>query len=182
MKARSLLAILLGFVVGLVGIVGYLSYLLSQRTDQPISPENARVLAIENRAFNQRSNLQVIRVPKIATLDWKSIESTNYVTYIDNLRKIGCPDETIHDIVLADIEKAYSDRRTELYGTDRAEKYWLPEGETSAVLSERRKQLEALEREKLTLIRELLGEDAAQSRNAPVYVGLGFLPEETRKI
>jgi hypothetical protein len=37
--------------------------------------------------------------------DWRAVESADYGEYIANLRAIGCPEETIHDIVGADLRK-----------------------------------------------------------------------------
>src|SRR4030095_7552909 len=34
---------------------------------------------------------------------WSQIEAADYPTYIRNLRRIGCPEETILDIITADV-------------------------------------------------------------------------------
>ena len=34
---------------------------------------------------------------------WQEIESQDYAAYIKNLREIGCPEQTIHDILVADV-------------------------------------------------------------------------------
>ena len=39
---------------------------------------------------------------------WRQIESTNYQTYIANLRRIGCPEQTIRDIITADLHAVYA--------------------------------------------------------------------------
>lgn len=38
---------------------------------------------------------------------WRQIESTNYLTYVNNLRQIGCPEETIHFIVTGEINELF---------------------------------------------------------------------------
>jgi hypothetical protein len=43
--------------------------------------------------------------------DWRQIESEDYRTYVNNLRTIGCPEETVRDIVSADLLQAYAERR-----------------------------------------------------------------------
>lgn len=43
--------------------------------------------------------------------DWRQIESEDYRTYVKNLRVIGCPEETVRDIVSADLLQAYAERR-----------------------------------------------------------------------
>src|SRR5262245_29491094 len=42
--------------------------------------------------------------PKV---QWSSIESSDYKQYIANLRAINCPEQTIQDIIIADVNKLY---------------------------------------------------------------------------
>jgi hypothetical protein len=42
---------------------------------------------------------------------WDQVSSTNYVEFIKNLRAIGCPEQTIRDIVSAEINRLYARRR-----------------------------------------------------------------------
>ncbi|HVV02136.1 MAG TPA: hypothetical protein VHH88_12285 [Verrucomicrobiae bacterium] len=42
--------------------------------------------------------------------DWTALESTNYEVYIRNLRSIACPEETITEIVRADLKRAFAPR------------------------------------------------------------------------
>src|SRR6516225_2853916 len=45
---------------------------------------------------------------------WASLESSDYPTYIANLRAIGCPEQTIRDIISADVKSLYARKREEL--------------------------------------------------------------------
>lgn len=45
---------------------------------------------------------------------WSQIESTNYLVYIGNLRRIGCPEQTIRDVISADVDTLYAPRRVQL--------------------------------------------------------------------
>lgn len=45
---------------------------------------------------------------------WGQIESTNYTVYIANLRSIGCPEQTIREIVTAEIHDIYEGLRHEM--------------------------------------------------------------------
>src|SRR6185436_10530691 len=38
---------------------------------------------------------------------WAMVEAPDYAAYMENLRAIGCPEKTIQDIIIADIEKTY---------------------------------------------------------------------------
>ena len=40
---------------------------------------------------------------------WSAVESTNYFEYVANLRRIGCPEQTIADIVAADLRALYAE-------------------------------------------------------------------------
>ena len=41
---------------------------------------------------------------------WREIESPDYVQYVKNLRKIGCPEPTVEDIVVADVNALYMEK------------------------------------------------------------------------
>lgn len=43
----------------------------------------------------------------VAEFNWRQIESTNYHTFIANLRHISCPESTIRDIVIADLNQLF---------------------------------------------------------------------------
>ena len=45
---------------------------------------------------------------------WRQLEASDYPTYIGNLRRIGCPDSTVRDIVSADLHAVFADRRQKL--------------------------------------------------------------------
>ncbi len=49
-----------------------------------------------------------------APFHWSQLESTNYGTYIANLRSIDCPEQTIADIITADVRALYAGKRREL--------------------------------------------------------------------
>ncbi len=42
---------------------------------------------------------------------WNELESDDYGRYIANLRDIGCPEQTIRDIIVADVNKLYDERK-----------------------------------------------------------------------
>src|SRR5690348_11397855 len=42
---------------------------------------------------------------------WREIESPDYPTFISNLRSIDCPEQTIRDIIIADVNSLYSLKR-----------------------------------------------------------------------
>lgn len=49
--------------------------------------------------------------PSPAPLRWSALESDDYPQYIANLRAVGCPEQTIADLVNADVRALYRERR-----------------------------------------------------------------------
>src|SRR5438132_11894215 len=99
MNTRSINLILLALNLGLLGIVAYMAYILRtgpmvQRPDSTSRLATNTVTQIAVRKVYPTNFLASLgKVP----LNWNAIESTNYQTYITNLRAINCPEETIHD-------------------------------------------------------------------------------------
>lgn len=82
---------------------------------------------------------------------WSQLESTNYLTYIANLRHIGCPEQTLRDIVTADVEGLYRVRAQDLRGQWAATQNQSQPGLETA--------LQQLAAEKKSVIARLLGPD-----------------------
>ena len=86
---------------------------------------------------------------------WQQIESPDYATYIANLRDVGCPEQTIRDIIIADVNQVFARRRaTEL--TTAEQQWWRSEPDTNVVRAAAEKARE-LEDERRTLLTKLLG-------------------------
>jgi LysM repeat protein len=70
---------------------------------------------------------------------WREVEAPDYAIYIANLRDIGCPEATIRDIIVADVNQLYARKRAfEALNPD---------------------QFETLEEERRALLTRLLGPD-----------------------
>ncbi|MCX8090501.1 MAG: hypothetical protein N3I86_06120 [Verrucomicrobiae bacterium] len=90
--------------------------------------------------------------------DWRMVESADYKQYIANLRAIGCPEETIRDIIIADVNKLFASRRESLHTSTNRFEYWKAGNFFSAMFDpERIEKEQALAREKRELLKELLG-------------------------
>lgn len=111
---------------------------------------------------------------------WSSVESSDYREYIANLQAIGCPEKTIRDIVVADIDQLYSARMP-------------PEPTAQPWHSGTRRRAEArhsiltrsaLAFERRALVKQLLGyewdnsADDVWHQDEMTAILLGFLPEE----
>src|SRR5438094_1390766 len=88
---------------------------------------------------------------------WNEIESRDYPAYIANLRAIGCPEATIRDIIVAEVNQLFARRRaTEVVTAE--QKWWRSEPDPEVIQSASEKLL-ALDAERRTLLSTLLGPD-----------------------
>jgi hypothetical protein len=120
---------------------------------------------------------------------WNEVESPDYLTYITNLRAIGCPEMTIRDIIVADVNQRFSHRR--LSEVISAEHQWWRSEPDMDLIEAASAQLRELEAERRELLTRLLGPHWEQSTNPippPARTGvslsgpvLGDLPPETKQ-
>lgn len=100
-----------------------------------------------------RTNLVVRR----QFFSWQELESADYPIYIANLRSIGCPEQTIRDLIIADVNALYARKRaTEIVLPD--QQWWRTEPDTN-VLAVAAVKLRALDGERRALLNHLLGAD-----------------------
>jgi LysM domain len=121
---------------------------------------------------------------------WQEVESPDYPTYISNLRNIGCPEQTIRDIIIADVNALYSRRRAlELVTPE--QQWWRSVPDTN-ILQVAAEKSRALDDERRSLLARLLGAgwEAGDlvSLPRPSHPGLvldgpilGALPAETKQ-
>lgn len=94
--------------------------------------------------------------------DWSLVETNDFKRYILNLRRIQCPESTIRDIVIADINKMYAPREAPLKQSRLPVITGIGREASTAVRRqdyERRKRLREVEREKAALVKDMLGID-----------------------
>lgn len=90
---------------------------------------------------------------------WAQLESPDYLTYVANLRGIGCPEQTIRDIIIADICHLYSQEWKRRHLATKPH-YWDPGYGMGPIQSE--ELLGAAAKVQATLrqnVRDLLGAD-----------------------
>jgi hypothetical protein len=86
---------------------------------------------------------------------WEQVQSTNYAVLINNLRAIGCPEQTIRDLVTSDINRIYSRRRvTEV---DFPNYQWWKSTPDPGLVQAAGEKLRRLETERRDLLTGLLG-------------------------
>ena len=154
---------LVAVVFALLGVVGYLVYLLMlNQQGTPRSPiaKTKVVTNIQTQIAVRKLNAtNLLAAIASRPANWASLESTNYYTYIANLRNFGCPEETIKDIILTDIAKVYARKRSEVKRRGQPYRYWSPVDANTAMDPKLQRQLTELDREQRNLVRSLLGVD-----------------------
>jgi hypothetical protein len=87
---------------------------------------------------------------------WQEVESEDYPNYITNLRAIACPEQTIRDIIIADVNALYARRQaTEVFTPE--QQWWRSEPDTN-VLQLALAKVRVLEQERRALLTQLLGD------------------------
>jgi len=119
---------------------------------------------------------------------WEQVQSTNFATLIKNLRAIGCPEQTIRDIVTSDINRIFVQRR--LSEVKYANYEWWKSTPDPALVLAAQETVRSLEFERRGLLTGLLGEgwdteskEAIAARGGVTLTGpiLGDLPAQTKK-
>ena len=125
---------------------------------------------------------QVITNTVVNQMTWETVEASDYLDYIDNLRRIGCPEETIRDIILADVNKLYKTKRREA-GSQKKFEYW--KGNAMLGMGMDKEDIESvreLNTERDELLKQLGIESSLESEVSqmlnPIEHMLGFLPEQ----
>lgn len=188
MRISKVNAFLLVLNVVALGVAGYLYYTrpwadaAARETDAPFTVRNHPL-----ETASASLTPQVVTVTN--EFKWAQLESEDYRTYIQRLRAIGCPEQTIRDIVIADLDKLLSPRLQSIYGRRKELKYWHPEEEELANNQNHQdwtRKEKAIDREKREVIKELLGFDLIRERmkqkgQEDYYERrLSFLPDEKR--
>ncbi len=86
---------------------------------------------------------------------WGQVEAEDYPTYIANLRSISCPEQTIRDIIIADVNTLFAQRlATELVTPE--QQWWRsrPDSNVVRVATQKARQIEM---ERRSLLTSLLG-------------------------
>jgi hypothetical protein len=184
-KSPKIIAVLL--VGNLALFAGILSYVLRARITSPISTVDGAADSAGQSAGPVAAVEKVVTVTN--ELRWAQLESEDYKTYIARLRAIGCPEQTIRDLIIADLDKLLAPEIAAASGRRKALKYWDPE--EAEVLNDVNphevfQKERAIDKRKREIIRELVGVDLERERmkasgHEDYYERrLSFLPEDRR--
>lgn len=149
---RQLIVLL---VVVNLALAGYLARSVARRSEAKATVESAPGAPVAPANADHR--LTPASVPSQPT--WASLVSADLRHYAGNLRKIGCPEQTIKDIMLAEVNRRYAVQEQGLKARPDDIPPWEMPSPTER--KSREGKLRQLLEEKRSLLKELTGVDAA---------------------
>lgn len=159
MKTRTLLIISVCLNAGLVAAY----FAVNRPPENAAAPVQETVVSVEKTGPGQKRTILATTTMVTNGLNWASVEADDYKRYIANLRAIGCPEETIRDIIIADVNKLYGAKLAALRTPASEFKFWQADNrDIRAAARERQIKVRELDQEKKALIKELLGVDLDQ--------------------
>jgi len=187
-KSPKAIAVLLLLNLGVFAAI--LAYLLRAQVVLPLAGRDTGVTepVAETPPLVITSVVEKV-VVQTNQLHWAQLESEDYKTYIERLRSIGCPEQTIRDIIIADLDTLLAPEIAAAYGRRKELKYWHPEEaemQNDVSPGEAFKKQREIDKRKADIIRELINADLSRERmrtsgQEDYYVRrLSFLPEGRR--
>ncbi len=136
---------------------------------RPPKPDGA-LQHLTNRVLRTRkvvveSPLQVLTVT--APFHWSGVESADYRVYMANLRAIGCPERTVREIIVADVDQLFLERVRELFYPLNNRVWWLLANQDQAKeLGDRvEKDWDALMDQRKAVLKELISREEPYARD-----------------
>jgi hypothetical protein len=106
----------------------------------------------------------VASLPEIVSITepfgWAQIESPDYRAYLANLRAIGCPEPTVRDIIIADVNDLFNARVKALVD-EVSGRFWeliIRKDDFEKMVDEKHTQLRALDHERDEVFTALFGD------------------------
>jgi len=117
----------------------------SDLTTNSVTATNARTAVIVRRQF----------------FSWQELESRDYPTYIKNLRAIGCPEQTIRDIIIADVTQMLREKNQAQSSRLKPNPRWWTNFRDPTAEDAEANQANAIWAERGAVLTQLLGADWA---------------------
>ena len=165
-----------------------------QSSTEPSQPVPAGEPVSSGQAIGQAAPPERI-VREVERFRWSQIESDDYKEYIQNLRDIGCPEETIRNLVKQDLDKYYDQRKADILSKSPARKEFWKSGNPSSLgrpSASASSQMAQLDREKNEVLSELFKPSGLAAINRPGPLArarsqaksgyaMDFIPDEETK-
>jgi hypothetical protein len=126
---KTALKISLAANLGLVALALWLAPRARFGAGVPAAAVSSTESAAAGVAFAQSAPEEAHPEP-LNNFRWSQLESPDYRTYIANLEAIGCPKQTICDIITADVDSLYAPKRRQ---SNEAERMRLLEEESQVI-------------------------------------------------
>lgn len=187
LKTLAMTKLKLG-IASAIAVLGLATIIVKQeQAKHKLRAELSR-LSTEMRPAAPAPAPQIAKSEPPPKFDWREVESTNYQTYIQHLRAIGCPDQTIRDIVLADVNAVFDAKEKTAQRANRVE-FWHPAYHplTQNVRERFQEIHNQFETDRTAVLKQLLGDGVPIARR-PLDVSdkdlkiatLDFIPQEQR--
>jgi hypothetical protein len=184
------------FLILSAGLNVLLAALLLRPTS-PLTADPAASDSVQARAAGESApasaatplaTTSVVTNTVVREISWQQVESPDYREYIANLRAIGCPEETIRDIINADVNKLYDEKKKLARGAPKKFEYWKAGNPLAGLMGdpESLQKMRALEEEKNAVLRALgiepdpMSQMLAAAGGNPMDTMFDFLPEAKR--
>lgn|GEM_PF-6735921 len=159
MNARSILIVSLGLNLAL----GCWVFARWQRTASPdgaARPGQVSLTAPEAKSVpvwrTLRTNVTEFMTNRVDApgFRWSQLETNDYESYAANLRGVGCPEHVVRQMLMAELEEHYAERRAE---AEQADVFWETESQREARRLEILREHRRLDTEQRALIARILG-------------------------
>lgn len=130
-------------------------------------------------------------------ISWRDLQAAELKEFVRKLRAVNCPEETVKDLVLAEVNRRFSKQQMAIWSDQDIGNYWKPysrkvDPAEQKKNRDRSKQMQTFQKEKTALLVELFGVDVQKQRmqeegydpdgNWNYATGnLSFLPEAKRE-
>lgn len=160
MKILAALSLALNFVLG-----GLVVWLASAESRPAARTELARLLT--NRVLRSHARPGPAPAAPVAAASnvvevledfhWSQLESADYRIYLSNLRAIGCPEQTVRDLITADVDDFFAGRVKQLVDgvTGDFWRYITQADELDRLVQAKYEELSALDDERDELLKSL---------------------------
>jgi hypothetical protein len=142
--------------------------------------------AIAAQAAPPGSDDPTLRVANLLDGAWGRIQSENLKEYVARLRAIGCPEETVQDIIVAEVHRLFAARQRAINPEPMETEWWKARDWDTEANRDRSRKYRELAAEESAMLIDLLGVDPTKSRRESDGFfdyrdsQLAFLPESKR--
>ncbi len=173
-----------------VALLAAAGFLFRKPTPSPVERVVTKTVVTNGTALEAATNIaaQVVEVKTNAPFDWSMVASAELEAFVKNLRAISCPEDTIRDIITAEVDEIFLKKIAERLDPLK-HGFWFilanwktQEKETEAKM----KGVEKVGKERDEMLKKLLSADTdaiadARPRSDQSQEKMSFLPKEKQE-